>query len=173
MQSAALGELSSGDGSGYGSCSGYGSGYGSCSGDGSGYGYGYGSGDGSGYGYGDGSGDGSGYGYGYGSGSGAQQLHIPEACAWHVYHWICPNHAATGTYNLRSGKRVSVNEHVHEDRIEMCECGMHASLSAEEAKEYAPNDAVLTEVLVWGTVIVGKDKLVATDRMIVREVSPR
>jgi len=52
----------------------------------------------------------------------------------------------------------------------MCERGLHASLSPEDAKEYAPSPAVLTRVHVWGRVIVGQDKLVATDRQIIEIV---
>jgi len=158
-----------GDGSGYGYGSGSGYGYGSGSGFGSGYGFG--DGDGSGYGSGSGDGDsygsGSGSGYGYGSGSGNQRIKLPKKLAWPAYHYI---RKQNGRYVLRSNKKVKRNQELHEPEIAMCEKGLHASLSPEHARRYAPSNSVLTKVLVWGEMIVGKDKLVTTNRMIVEEV---
>jgi len=149
-------ELNSGYGDGYG----YGEGYG----DGSGYGYGEGYGDGysSGYGYGSGYGDGYSSGYGYGSGS--QTVRLSYAHAWKAWHYIQP---AKSGYTLRNGNSTAVGDKLHEDDIAMCSRGLHASLTVADAKLYAPNGAVLTEVKVWGDVILGMDKLVATDREIV------
>ena len=54
-----------------------------------------------------------------------------------------------------------------QDNIEMCRCGLHASLVPKDAKKYSPNNTVLTKVKVWGEIHIGKDKLVATDRQII------
>ena len=147
-----------GDGDGYGS--GYGDGYGSGYGDGDGYG------DGSGYGYGDGDGDGYGYGYGDGDGDGYGhgKLHLDRKYAWEAYHYI---REMDGKYILRSGKPITVGEHLREDNIRMCEIGLHASFTQEDAAKYAPNNSRLTRVKIWGDIIVDKDKLVATDRQLI------
>jgi len=136
---------------------GNGSGYGSGSGDGDGNGSGYGSG----YGYGNGYGNGYGDGDGYGDGS---ILELSEAAAWSAYHYL----ATTGArMQLRSGATVAIGEHLHEDIISLCRCGLHASLSRHDAAKYQPAGSILTQVRVWGRVIVGHDKLVATDRKII------
>jgi hypothetical protein len=148
----------SGYGSGFGYGSGYGSGYGYGSGSGSGYGSGYGDGSGSGY----GDGDGSGYGYGDGYG----EIEIPKESAWECYHFIRRS-VVVDDFILRTGAPINIGDHLHEDGIELCKRGLHASLSARDAKKYAPPESVLTKVKVWGRIIVDKDKLVATDRQIV------
>jgi hypothetical protein len=109
-------------------------------------------------GYGQGYSDGSGYGYG------SQELSISKDSPWSAYHFIQAQGAELIT---RSGEKVTVGEPLHEDKIVMCEKGLHASFTAGEARKYAPAGSVLTKVLVWGRVIVDKDKLVATDRQIV------
>jgi len=161
MEETNMGLNNSGSGYGYGSGDGDGYGYGSGSGDnsgyGSGYGYGYGSGDGDGYGYGDGSGSGSGYGV---------TMVIPESVAWMAYHYI------DKSLMMRNRQTIKVGEKIHEDKIIMCSCGLHASLCPLDAQQYRPPDSVLTKVKVWGRVIVGRDKLVATDRMIIEILSP-
>ena len=160
-----------GDGSGYG-CDGYGSGgYGYGDGgygyDGTGYGYdGYGGGYSSGSGYGSGGygyGDGDGSGDGYGTGS--ETLDVPETAGWMCYHYI--QIAEKGRFRSRTGKNVVLGQHLHEDEIEMCHRGLHASLDPGDAKAYSPENGVLTKVLVWGRIHLGKDKLVATDRKII------
>ena len=117
--------------------------------------YGYGSG--YGYGYGDGDGDGDGYG----------EVEIPKECAWIAYHYIRKDRDG---YLMRNGKHIKVGEIVHEAKIEMCVCGLHAGLSKYEAKQYAPTRSVLTKVKVFGKIILGKDKLVATDRYIIEQI---
>jgi hypothetical protein len=159
-------ELNNGDGDGYG--------YGSGSGSGSGSGYGYGSGDGYGYGSGDGYGYGSGDGYGYGSGDGygygyGYQITIPKRSAWIAYHYIVP--IRDSQYRLRNGIPISAGQHIHEDKIKMCECGLHAGLCEQDARNYAPSGSVLTKVKVWGRIQLQKDKLVATDREIIEVLS--
>jgi hypothetical protein len=146
------------DGYGYG----YGYGFGFGDGYGFGYGYGFGFGDGDdGYGYGSGFGDGSGSGYGYGS----QEVIIPSHTPWMAYHYIRREGVA---FFLRGGERTMAGASLHKNDIEMCKRGLHASFSPGDAKKYAPADAVLTEVLVWGRILIDKDKLVATDRKLVR-----
>ena len=102
----------------------------------------------------------SGYGDGYGSGYG-YKLNLSKDDAWDAYHYI-----ANGLI-MRNGQSVKVGEHIHEDEIIMCQSGLHASLDKGDAMRYAPLNAVLTKVKVWGKMIIDKDKLVATDRMIV------
>ena len=149
---------------GYGSGSGYGYGYGY--GDGSGYGYG--SGDVSGYG--DGSGDGSGYGYGYGygygDGYGSGEIQLPEKNAWRVVHYI---KKSENGFALRDGRDVQIGDIVrHVGELVLCKSGFHSSFTDQEAIEYKPSpDAESTECLVWGRVIVGKDKLVSEYRKII------
>jgi len=128
--------------------------------DGSGYGYGHGHGSGSGSGDGDGYGSGSGYGYGYGK----IEVEIPVESAWEAYHYIHKNDKG---FVLRSGKCVGVGEVLCESQIKLCECGLHASLTRYDAQQYRPDNSVLTQVLVWGRIIVNKDKLVATHRKII------
>jgi len=118
--------------------------------------YGNGSGYGSGYGYGDGYGDGSGY-----------EVQIPQEKAWVACHFIKQKN---GQLILRNGKIVTINQPVHEDKIEMCQRGLHAGLTPDDASQYRPESSVLTKVKVWGKIIVGQDKLVATDRMIIEIV---
>jgi len=98
-------------------------------------------------------------GCGYGSGYGYVQ--IRKTSAWIAYHYIRKG------LLLRNGMKTAVGEHLHEKKIQMCEYGLHASFSQSDAAKYKPNDAVLTKVLVWGRIEVGKDKLVATDRQII------
>ena len=162
-------------GFGYG-CSGDGYGYGDgCFGDGDGYGYGcYGYGDGcSGYGYGCsglgyGYGDGcSGFGYGcsgYGDGCGDMEIILDYQSAWSAYHYIAKN---GDSMILRNGKTATVGEKLHEDKIKMCQTGLHASLARKDAATYRPSISVLTRVKVWGKIRIQRDKLVATDRQII------
>ena len=189
-----------GDGDSYGGGEGYGAGYGVGGGEGygygdgvgDGYGVGYGDGggygDGVGYGVGDGYGDGVGYGVGYGAGVGygvgygagigycvgdgygdGYGFFIPETAAWTTYHYI---QKYENDFILRGGKKIKTGQKIHEDRIMMCEEGLHASLTPKDAAKYKPKNSVLTEVKTWGHVVVGKDKLVSTDRMIIREIAP-
>ena len=74
---------------------------------------------------------------------------------------------------MRYGGKVKVGQKLHEDEIEMCQRGLHASFTPEEAEKYKPQNAVLTRVKVWGRVIVGEDKLVATDRQIIEIVEDK
>jgi len=131
--------------------------------DGSGSGYGYGSGDGSG----SGDGYGDGYGYGYGYGYGQEYIILGRQDAWTAYHYVRRN--AAGQLLLRTERVTAIGEHLHEDEIALCEYGLHASLSPEDARKYRPSacDVVLTKVKVWGRIIIDKDKLVATDRQII------
>ena len=62
---------------------------------------------------------------------------------------------------------MQAGEVLSEPKIKMCERGLHASFTPTDAKIYAPTNSVLTKVLVWGKMIVGKDKLVATHRKII------
>jgi hypothetical protein len=71
---------------------------------------------------------------------------------------------------MRCGSQVLAGEHLHVDNIEMCRRGLHASMTKADAKQYAPVGAVLTRVKVWGRIRFEKDKLVATDRMIIGEI---
>ena len=146
--------LNSGYGYGYG-CYGYGDG---CSG----YGYGC-SGDGcSGYDYGC---SGDGYGCsGYGSGCGYMEIILDYQSAWSAYHYIAKN---GDSMILRNGKTATVGEKLHEDKIKMCQTGLHASLARKDAATYRPSISVLTRVKVWGKIRIQRDKLVATDRQII------
>ena len=110
-----------------------------------------------------------GYGDGYGYGSGSGKVTLSRKNAWTAYHYICQSETREGKYRMKGGKIVAAGDPVHEDKIELCQRGLHASLSELDARQFRPQDAVLTRVLVWGDIIVGKDKLVATDRMIVEE----
>ena len=92
---------------------------------------------------------------------------LPKKSAWKAFHYIYKN---LGIYYLRNGAKVKKSECLHEDNIKMCEYGLHASLCKKDAAEYRPCSAVLTEVLIWGRIIIGRDKLVATDRKIIREL---
>ena len=71
---------------------------------------------------------------------------------------------------MRNGKRIGLDEPLHEEKIKLCSRGLHASLSPKDARQYAPNNSVLTKVLVWGRIKLQKDKLVATDRKIFKEM---
>ena len=72
---------------------------------------------------------------------------------------------------MRDGRTVSIGEHIHCDRIEMCEAGLHASFTPHDAKKYSPGNAVLTRVAIWGRIKLQKDKLVATDRRLLEEAN--
>jgi hypothetical protein len=133
----------------------YGYGYGSGNGNGSGYGFGYGCGYGYGSGNGDGYGDGSGYGY---------ELKIPASNPWNCYHYIFHK---DGKFTMRNHQQITIGQELHEENIRMCECGLHASITPKDAENYKPYSSVLTKVQIWGRVIVGKDKLVATDRKLI------
>ena len=151
------------EGYGYGNTSG--DGYSSGSGYGDGYCYGYGDG------YYDGDGYGSGYGYGYGSGDGdgydnTLKVHIPKDNAFTAYHYI--KKTCKG-YIMRNDQVIKAGEELYEKEIELCVKGLHASLNVKDAKRYAPNNSVLTTVKVWGNMLFDKDKLVATNRMIIKE----
>jgi hypothetical protein len=161
-----------GDGSGYGD--GYGSGYGYGSGDGDGDGSGYGDGDGSGY----GDGDGSGYGYGYGDGDGSGRdfgggddlrIIISKKQAWSAFHFINAEGVTASYDNGLPSTKVEPGLHLHHNgEIALCRTGLHASLSIEDARKYKPGGkAKLCKVLCWGDLIVSKDKLVCTDRLVV------
>ena len=161
-----------GDGSVSGSGSGDGSGDGDGAGDVSRYGDGArcghrsgavsrsgdGSGDGSGYGY--------GYGYGYGDGYGSGEIQLPEKNAWRVVHYI---KKSENGFALRDGRDVQIGDIVrHVGELVLCKSGFHSSFTDQEAIEYKPSpDAESTECLVWGRVIVGKDKLVSEYRKII------
>ena len=87
------------------------------------------------------------------------RITIPKKYQWKCYHFIHKN------LIMRNGQKISLGEHIHEDNIGLCACGLHASLSVEDAMKYKPSASVLTEVLVFGTIIIAQDKLVATDRI--------
>jgi hypothetical protein len=123
-------------------------------------GYGDGSGDGSGYGY--GYGYGSGYGYGYDDGSG-YEIRLKTTSQWRAYHYI---ERSDGILRMRNGQAISVGDVSHENRIVMCQRGLHASFTQKDAARYKPPNSVLTRVAVWGRIIIGRDKLVATDRQL-------
>ena len=120
--------------------------------------YGYG------YGYGAGDWDGAGYGYGYGTGAGdwyGYEIRQP----FKAYHYI------RSDLMLRNNRQTQIGEALHEDDIKLCKRGLHASWRPEDAAKYAPNDYVLTEVEIWGRVIFAEDKMVATDRRLVRIIA--
>ena len=142
------------EGYGYGNTSGYGEGYGD------GYSYGDGYGDGYSYGYYDG------YSYGYGDGN-TLKIYIPKDNAFTAYHYI--KKTCKG-YIMRNDQVIKAGEELYEKEIELCVKGLHASLNVKDAKRYAPNNSVLTTVKVWGNMLFDKDKLVATNRMIIKEV---
>ena len=155
------------EGYGYGNTSGYGEGYGD------GYSYGDGYGDGYSYGYYDGYGYGDTYGYGYGDGNGdgdgydnTLKIYIPKDNAFTAYHYI--KKTCKG-YIMRNDQVIKAGEELYEKEIELCVKGLHASLNVKDAKRYAPNNSVLTTVKVWGNMLFDKDKLVATNRMIIKE----
>jgi len=139
-------------------------------------GRGDGCGNGAGIGYGlysiDGGGDGSGMLHGYSS---AYQIHdcileapefvVAEENAWTAYHYIKKDEV--GELVLRNGKTAKLGERLHEDKIDLCECGLHAGLSIEDAAKYAPKNSVLTRIKIWGRIKIGKDKIVGTDRKII------
>ena len=106
-------------------------------------------------------GDGDGYGYG------DIQLSVDKGNAWICYHYI--KRIGDGLL-LRNGKTIRVGDALHEEDIAMCSRGLHASLCPADAKAYAPSSSVLTQVAVWGRIIVEKDKLVATDRQVLEIV---
>lgn len=150
---------------GYGSISGSGYGYGDGSGYGygsiSGYGYGYGYGSGYGFGYDDGSGSGSGSGYGDNF-----EIFLSKTQAIKAYHFIKKKGK---NYIMRNGAIIKKGQELHEDDIHICSRGLHSSFCIDDAKQYAPINSVLTEVLIWGRIQIGSDKNVSTDRMILRE----
>ena len=123
--------------------------------------------DGYGYGYGYGYGDGSGYGYGDGYGSGYKII-IPENYGFYAYHYICKEEV--GKYIMRNGKSISIGEIIQENEIELCKCGLHASMSKRDAEKWRRENSVLTKVKIWGRVNFDNDKLVATHRQIVEEI---
>lgn len=152
-------ELINGNGCGYGYGNGDGSGYGCGYGDGNGYGYGYGDGSGYGYGYGYGNGSGSGDGYGYGYG---YEVILPEKSAFECFHFC---KVSDGKLILRDGSTSDINEVLRcQDAIVMCSSGYHASFTREDAVKYRPCNSKLTQVKVWGNVIIARDKLVAEYR---------
>ena len=115
-------------------------------------------------GIGSGSGDGDGSGYGYGDG---YEIVLSQDAAFKMFHFIRKH---GNDYQLRNGKTCKVGECLHEPEIAMCDKGLHASFSIADAERYTPSGSVLTKVAIWGRVIIGNDKVVATDRMIVCEV---
>jgi hypothetical protein len=145
-------------------------GYGFGDGDGSGYGFWSGYGSGSVYGDGYGSGSGSVYGDGYGSGYGygKQKIILKKEYAMKAYHFI---KKINGEYITRNSKTFQKGEELFEEKIKLCECGLHASFTIQDASKYAPNNSVLTRVLVWGEMYIDKDKLVAQYRMILEEIN--
>lgn len=171
-----------GDGVGYGVCygggdgygDGYGVGYGDGYGGGEGYGDGVGHGDGYGHGdsyvyvHGDGYGQGCGYGHGdsFGGGDGYGELVYPESAAFLAYHYIKKTKHG---FVMRNGTVIQPGQVCEEPKIEMCKIGLHSSMTPVEAKKYAPDDSVLTQVKVWGRVIFSKDKLVSTHRKLIEE----
>jgi len=92
---------------------------------------------------------------------------IPQDSAWTAYHYL-RHHGST--LLLRDGREVQPGEVLHEDEVILCQCGLHAGLSPECARTYAPSDAVLTKVKVWGKIVVGWDKLAAEYRQIVQVI---
>ena len=120
-----------------------------------------------GYGYGSGSGSGYGYGYGYGYG----EININKKNAWLAWHYI--RKSGDNEYVARNGMLISISDELTESEIAMCEKGLHASLLPTDARQYAPSNSVLTKVKIWGRVIVGKDKLVATHRQLIMECNKR
>jgi len=84
--------------------------------------------------------------------------------AWSAYHYIAKN---GDSMILRNGKTATVGEKLHEDKIKMCQTGLHASLARKDAATYRPSISVLTRVKVWGKIRIQRDKLVATDRQII------
>jgi len=154
----------SGWGYGDGHWQGYGNGEGYGDGDRQGYGDadGYGSGWGHGDGYGDDDGDGHGEGYGHGE----VCIELSEDSPWTAYHYV--RRERNGSLVLGDGRPVEVGQVLQEPEILMCNYGLHASLTPEDAHEYAPSHSVLTRVLVWGRLRVRKDRLVATHRKIVK-----
>ena len=122
-------------------------------------------------GYGYGSGDGYGTGSGSGFGSGSHIIHIEKTEAWLAWHYVRPgNHP--GELVLRNGRLTHIGDHLHEDKIDICSRGLHASLSRSDAAVNRPLDCtVLTRVLVWGDIACVHSELVATDREIVEIVA--
>ena len=100
---------------------------------------------------------------GYGDGYG---FIVSEKHAWKAFHYIACKDKET--FITRSGQEITIGTKLHEKKISMCQCGLHASLSRKDAKAYAPRNSVLTEVLVWGRIQLQKDKLVATHRKIIK-----
>jgi len=89
---------------------------------------------------------------------------LPVDSPWEAYHYI--RRKGKG-FVLRSGMSTRIGDVLEEPKIALCERGLHASLSQGDAAKYRPNGSVLTKVLVWGRIIVDRDKLVATHRKIV------
>jgi hypothetical protein len=112
-------------------------------------------------GYGSGYGDGSGYGY-----SDGYEIHLGKSEAWQAYHYI--KRKKNNVLVMRSGQEIAIGQDLHESEIKMCEYGLHASLCPDDAHIYTPSRAVLTSVLVWGRIILQKDKLVATNRRLIK-----
>ena len=73
---------------------------------------------------------------------------------------------------LRDGTSVPndrVKLSVNSEMIDLCEYGLHASLEPFDALKYAPgNNLALVEL--GGKIIKGGDKLVASERMIIKRI---
>jgi hypothetical protein len=92
---------------------------------------------------------------------------IPYHASITAIHFTVKQH---GRYVLRGGETTRCGDSRHEELIEMCVRGLHASMSIDDARRYAPVGAVPTRVKVWGRVQFGRDKLVGTDRKIIEEI---
>ena len=67
---------------------------------------------------------------------------------------------------LRDGQELEVGRtYTHTGNVSMCHSGLHASRRIIDALGYAPG-AVCCQVLLWGDVVEGKDKLVARNRLV-------
>jgi len=72
---------------------------------------------------------------------------------------------------MRDGIEVSIGQEIEFDgKLKLCVAGLHASMKISDSKRFAPENSVLTKVSVWGKIIFDKDKLVATNRMILEEI---
>ena len=79
--------------------------------------------------------------------------------AWHFVHRPLPG-------VLRDGRPVVIGETIrHEGALVLCSSGLHASISALDALQYAPG-AVICRVRVGGEVLRDTDKLVASERTV-------
>lgn len=92
------------------------------------------------------------------------EVFLDQSSALSAYHYI----KRQGDHFItRTGTPVKVGDILHEPEIKLCKRGLHASFSPHDAEEYAPPGSVLTEVKVWGRVIIGRKKLVCTQRQII------